>query len=56
MLTYTIACIGMTQIIIYGSIFDRIRPNLWSPPLCWDVIRQLCVTLEACLLTITGSI
>ena len=23
MLTFTIACIGMTQIIIYGSIFDR---------------------------------
>jgi hypothetical protein len=40
MLTFTIACIGMTQIIIYGSIFDRIRPTqgwmgkLLSCPMC----------------------
>ncbi len=40
MLVYTVACIGMTQILIYGSIFDKIRPTkgwmgkLLSCPMC----------------------
>ena len=31
MLTFTIACVGMTQIIVYGSIFDKIRPTQGWP-------------------------
>ncbi len=27
MLTFTIACVGMTQIIVYGTIFNKIRPT-----------------------------
>lgn len=40
MFTYTIACIGMTQILVYGKIFEQIRPTqgwmgtLWSCPMC----------------------
>jgi len=40
MLIYTIACIGMTQILVYGKIFNKIRPNsgwfgdLFKCPMC----------------------
>lgn len=40
MLTYTIACIGMTQILVYGKIFNKIRPtsgwfgDLLKCPMC----------------------
>ena len=40
MLTFAIACIGMTQIIVYGSIFNSVRPTkgwlgkLFSCPMC----------------------
>ena len=40
MLTFTIACIGMTQIIVYGKIFNKIRPtkgwfgDLFKCPMC----------------------
>ena len=27
MITYTIACIGMTQILVYGKIFNKVRPT-----------------------------
>ena len=40
MLTFTIACIGMTQILVYGKIFNKIRPtkgwfgDLFRCPMC----------------------
>ena len=40
MLTFTIACIGMTQILVYGKIFNKIRPtegwfgDLFKCPMC----------------------
>ena len=40
MLTFTIACVGMTQIIVYGKIFNKIRPtkgwfgDLLKCPMC----------------------
>jgi len=40
MLTFTIACIGMTQILVYGKIFDKVRPtsgwfgDLFKCPMC----------------------
>jgi hypothetical protein len=27
LLTFILACYGMTMILVYGKIFDRIRPN-----------------------------
>jgi hypothetical protein len=39
-LLFSFACLGMTQIIVYGSIFDRLRPtkgllgDLVSCPMC----------------------
>lgn len=40
MLIFTIACIGMTQILVYGKIFNKIRPakgwfgDLFKCPMC----------------------
>ena len=40
MLTYTIASLGMTQIIVFGKIFNKIRPSegwfgdLFRCPMC----------------------
>lgn len=40
MIVYTIACIGMTQILVYGKIFNKIRPttgllgDLFRCPMC----------------------
>jgi|TARA_B100001248_G_C27361270_1_gene446637 hypothetical protein len=40
MLVFTVACMGMTQILVYGSIFDKVRPTqgwfgkLLSCPMC----------------------
>ena len=40
MLTFTIACIGMTQIIVFGKIFNKVRPttgwfgDLFRCPMC----------------------
>tara|TARA_B100001564_G_C20158961_1_gene454509 strand:+ start:223 stop:528 length:306 start_codon:yes stop_codon:yes gene_type:complete len=40
MLTYTFACIGMTQILVYGKIFNKVRPkkgwfgDLFKCPMC----------------------
>jgi len=40
MLTYTIACLGMTQILVFGKIFNKIRPSegwfgdLFRCPMC----------------------
>ena len=33
---FILSCYGLTQIIMYGSIFDKIRPNtrFWICPLC----------------------
>jgi hypothetical protein len=31
LLTFILCCYGLTQILVYGKIFDRIRPTLgWS--------------------------
>ena len=40
MLTFTIACVGMTQILVFGKIFNKIRPtegwfgDLFKCPMC----------------------
>lgn len=40
MLIFTIACIGMTQILVFGKIFNKIRPtkgwfgDLFKCPMC----------------------
>ena len=40
MIIYTIACIGMTQILVYGKIFNKVRPtkgwfgDLFKCPMC----------------------
>ena len=40
MLTFTIACVGMTQILVFGKIFNKISPtegwfgDLFKCPMC----------------------
>ena len=40
MIVYTISCIGMTQILVYGKIFNKVRPksgwfgDLFKCPMC----------------------
>ena len=40
MLTFTIACVGMTQILVFGKIFNKVRPtkgwfgDLFKCPMC----------------------